>query len=198
MFARGKKQGLLVRAQNFIWPSMGLRRAWKFLVHRMARLSLGPHAIALGFAAGAFVSFMPFIGFHFILAGLLAFALRASILASAIGTVVGNPVTFPFIWLAAYNLGAALLGRAVKTELLIDLPSNSGGTANEGFLAQVHLLWRVIEPIFLPLVIGGVPIGLVCAVLCYWLVRMSVERFQSQRRKVRTVATSRLQPKNND
>jgi len=164
----------------------------------MARLSLGQHAIALGFAAGAFVSFTPFIGFHFILAGLLAFALRASILASAIGTVVGNPVTFPFIWLAAYNLGAALLGRAVKTELLIDLPSNSGGTANEGFLAQVHLLWRVIEPIFLPLVIGGVPIGLVCAVLCYWLVRMSVERFQSQRRKVRTVATSRLQPKNND
>jgi uncharacterized protein (DUF2062 family) len=68
---------------------------------------VGPRGIALGFAARAFVSFTPFIGVHFILAGLLAFALRASILASAIGTVVGNPVSFPFIWLAAYNLGGS-------------------------------------------------------------------------------------------
>jgi uncharacterized protein (DUF2062 family) len=166
VLARGKKQTLLARAQNFIWPNMGLRRAWTLLVHRMARLSVGPHAIALGFAAGAFVSCTPFIGFHFILAGFLAFTLRASILASAIGTVVGNPLTFPFIWLAAYNLGAALLGRAAKAELLIDLPSNSGGIANEGFLVQVPMLWRIIEPVFLPLVIGGIPIGLVCAVPC--------------------------------
>lgn len=97
MFLRGKKQGFWLKVQNLIWPKMGLSRAWRYLVHRMARLSASPHAIALGFAAGAFVSFTPFIGFHFILAGLLAFSLRASIIASAIGTVVGNPVTFPFI-----------------------------------------------------------------------------------------------------
>ena len=195
MFARGKKQGLLVRVQNFIWPSMGLKRVWKYLVHRMARLSAGPHAIALGFAAGAFVSFTPFIGFHFILAGLLALALRASILASAIGTVVGNPVTFPFIWLAAYNLGATVLGRTAKTELLIDLPTNSGGIASDGLLAQVHALWLTLEPVFLPLTIGGIPIGLICAALCYWFVRMSVEKFQSRRREVRSHNISRFQPK---
>ena len=144
----------------------------------MARLSLGPHAIALGFAAGAFVSFTPFIGFHFILAGLLALALRGSILASAIGTVVGNPLTFPFIWLASYNLGAIILGRAAKTELFIELPSKSGGIVSDGLLAQVHALWLTLEPVFLPLTIGGIPIGLICATLCYWFVRMSVEKFQ--------------------
>jgi hypothetical protein len=35
---------------------------------------------------------------HFVLSALLAYIARANIIASAIGTVVGNPWTFPFIW----------------------------------------------------------------------------------------------------
>jgi len=104
MFLRRKSPGFWLRVRNLIWPKMGLSRAWRYVVHRMARLKASPHAIALGFAAGAFASFTPFVGLHFILAGLIAFALRSSILASAIGTVVGNPLTFPFIWLSTYNV----------------------------------------------------------------------------------------------
>ncbi len=188
MFLRGKKQGFWLKVQNLIWPKMGWRRAWRYLVHRMARLSASPHAIALGFAAGAFASFTPFLGFHFFLAALLAFLLRASILASVIGTVVGNPVTFPLIWLAAYSIGAATLGDTTKTELLLAPPSNPEDIVSGGFLSQASLLWRMIEPVFLPLVIGGIPLGLVCAALCYWLVRVTVERFMTRRRRVRAFA----------
>jgi uncharacterized protein len=100
MFLRRKRQGYWVKARDSIWPGMGLKRAWKYLVHRMARLSAGQHAVALGFATGAFMCFTPFIGFHFVLAGLLALLLRASIPESATGSAIGNPVTFPFIgWL---------------------------------------------------------------------------------------------------
>ena len=188
MFLRGKKQGFWLKVQNLIWPKMGLSRAWRYLVHRVARLSASPHAIALGFAAGAFASFTPFIGFHFILAGLLAFSLRASVIASAIGTVVGNPVTFPFIWLASYNIGAAILGRATKSELLIDLSSDIGGIVSGGLLSQISSLWRIIEPILFPLLIGGIPLGIACATLCYCLVRVSVEQLKARRKGVKAFA----------
>ena len=134
MFLRRKSPGFWLRVRNVIWPKMGLSRAWRYLVHRMARLKASPHTIALGFAAGAFASFTPFVGLHFIIAGLIAFALRSSILASAIGTVVGNPLTFPFIWLATYNVGAALLGREAKGEVVLDLPAVSESAVNAGMM----------------------------------------------------------------
>ena len=190
MLSRREVPGFWARMRNVIWPKMGLGRAWRYLVHRMARLSASPHAIALGFAAGAFASFTPFVGLHFILAGLLAFALRASILASAIGTVVGNPLTFPFIWLGAYNVGAALLGREAKSEVVLVLPQDSQSIVSKGLIAQVEGLLRHIEPVFLPMFIGGTLLGLVCAAVCYFIVRVSVDRFKKRRKSMRTTVTA--------
>jgi uncharacterized protein (DUF2062 family) len=167
---------------------MGLNRAWRYLVHRMARMKASPHAIALGFAAGAFASFTPFVGLHFILAGLIAFALRSSILASAIGTVVGNPLTFPFIWLATYNVGAALLGREAKGEVVLDLPAIPENAVNAGMMDFAERLFQRIEPVFLPMLIGGTLLGLACAAACYFIVRLSVERFKQRRKQVRVRA----------
>lgn len=186
MLGRRKLPGLRARMRNMIWPKMGPARAWRYLVHRMARLSASPHAIALGFSAGAFASFTPFVGFHFILAGLLALVLRASILASAIGTAVGNPLTFPLIWLGTYNVGAALLGREAKTEVALALPQDSPSAISEGVAAQTGGFLRHIEPVFLPMIIGGTLLGLVCAAVCYFIVRVSVDRFKKRRESLRT------------
>ena len=186
---RRKSPGFWLRVRNLIWPKMGLSRAWRYVVHRMARLKASPHAIALGFAAGAFASFTPFVGLHFILAGLIAFALRSSILASAIGTVVGNPLTFPFIWLSTYNVGAALLGREAKGEVVLDLPGVTESAANAGMMEFAEKIIQRIEPVFLPMLIGGTLLGLACAAACYFIVRLSVERFKQRRKPARVRAT---------
>ena len=68
-----------------------------------------PHAIAAGFAAGIAVSLSPLIGLHFVLGAALALLTRGNLLASALGTLVANPWTFPAIWLATYQVGAVLL-----------------------------------------------------------------------------------------
>jgi hypothetical protein len=193
MFLRRKSPGFWLRVRNFIWPKMGLSRAWRYIVHRMARLKASPHAIALGFAAGAFASFTPFIGLHFILAGLIAFALRSSILASAIGTVVGNPLTFPLIWLSTYNVGAALLGREAKGEVVLELPDVTESAAHAGTMDFAERIFNRIEPVFLPMMIGGTLLGLACAAACYFIVRLSVDRFQRRRKTVRLRAPSRQQ-----
>lgn len=184
MLSRRKLPGARIR--DMIWPTMGLGRAWRYRVHRMGRLSASPHAIALGFSMGAFASFTPFVGFHFILAGLLAYVMRASILASAIGTVVGNPLTFPFIWLATYNVGAALLGREAKTQVALALTQDSPSAIAEGLAANTGGLLRHIEPIFLPMIVGGTLLGFVFATVCYFMVRASVVRFKKRRNSLRT------------
>ena len=64
-----------------------------------------PYAIASGFACGAMVSFTPLIGLHFVLAIFLAYMIRGNFIAALIGTIVGNPITFPFIWGLIYKIG---------------------------------------------------------------------------------------------
>ena len=65
---------------------------------RLARLPDSNYAISSGFACGGMVSFTPLLGFHFVLAVIFAYLIRGNIIAALIGTVVGNPITFPFIW----------------------------------------------------------------------------------------------------
>ena len=182
MFARRQKPGLLRRIWLFLFPPGGLRRAWTYIWHRTKRISATPYAIAAGFAAGAFVSFTPFIGFHFILAGLLAWFLRGSILASALGTVVGNPLTFPFIWWGTYNLGGLMLGYDLKSEITIDLPHGFGMMLLTQPGEALSLFWEVMSPIILPMMVGALPLGSIAGLAFYFLVYKAVAEYQERRR----------------
>ena len=73
---------------------------------KLARLSASPHAIASGFACGSMVSFTPLLGLHFLLAIVFAYIIRGNYVAALLGTIVGNPITFPFIWGLIYKVGA--------------------------------------------------------------------------------------------
>jgi uncharacterized protein (DUF2062 family) len=166
---RRKAVSVWRRVRNFFWPEIGFQRAAKYMGHKVNRIKGSPHAIALGFAAGAFASFTPAVGFHFILAAIIAWVLGANILASAIGTSVGNPLTFPFIWISTHNLGSALLGVQGRND--ISLTGPEGGLAlmfaHPGmFFAE---LWAGLEPVFWPMFIGSIPtgVGLWCVVLFF-------------------------------
>ncbi len=182
MFARREKPGLLHRIRLFLFPPGGLKRAWTYIWHRTKRISATPYAIAAGFAAGAFISFTPFIGFHFILAGILAWFLRGSILASALGTAVGNPLTFPFIWWATYNLGGLMLGYDLKSEITIDLPHGFGMMLLTQPGEALRLFWEVMSPIILPMLVGALPLGGITGLAFYLLVYKGVAEYQERRR----------------
>ena len=99
----------------------------QYIRHRVVRLPDTPHRIAAGIACGAAVSFTPFIGFHILLAIALAFVLRVNAVAAVIGTVIGNPWTFPFIWVLIYELGAMLMGLELSAPFaeLIDVEASN-------------------------------------------------------------------------
>lgn len=177
LFRRRERPGWSERLRHSVWPRRGWGRSSRYVVYRLWRLRATPHAIALGCACGVFVSFLPFIGAHFVSAALMAWILRASLIASAFGTFIGNPITFPFIWIATYELGNWVLGqRAVKDE--IDL---SAGI----FQSSLDKLW----PLITPMTIGGIPLGLLTAAISYYLVRNAVEAYQAKRRRSRIGAS---------
>lgn len=165
MFDRRHKPSLGARARNLVWPRSGWLRATRYLVHRVRRLPGTPYAIAAGFACGAAASMTPLMGFHFVLAGLLAWIIGGSILASAIGTAVGNPWTFPFIWLWIYNLGSWMLGS----------PDQLGPeTITPGYV------WDHPMDVLLPMLAGSLPTGILIWLIMFWPIRRLVQGYQSR------------------
>ena len=161
---QGKLQQFLVGCRKFlagvrqwVWPSMGWKRFIRYQFIRLSRMTGGRKSIARGFASGAAVSFTPFIGLHFVFAGLLAKAVRGNIVAAMVGTAVGNPWTFPFIWSACYRLGIWALDGKNHHERSFD---------NE--LSLTVLLSNPLE-VFFPMFIGSIPLMLIIWPLAYYV-----------------------------
>jgi len=174
MFQRRNPLSWAERLVKLLWPSQGWRRAGTYVAHRLRRLPGTPYRIAAGFASGAAVSFTPFIGFHFVLAGLLALLLRGNLMAAAIGTVVGNPWTFPFIWTWIYSAGTWILGG----DGAAGLPE---ATSVNFLLRHPTYIFENPMEIFLPMAVGSIPTAIVAWFLCFWPLRRMVDRYQTAR-----------------
>lgn len=150
-----------------MWPRMGWGRILRYWTFKLKRLQGSPYAIACGFACGASVSFTPFIGFHFILAAVLAWAMRGNIIASAIGTAVGNPWTFPFIWAGIMWIGTWILGYERGQELPAELTFGA--------------IFEQPGTVLLPMLVGGLPTGVIVWLLFFFPIRRVVGNYQHHR-----------------
>ncbi len=178
VFKRRSPAPFWARLREIMAPRKGWRRGYQYLGKRMQRLPDTPHRIALGLACGVMASFTPFFGFHFVIAAALAFLLRGNILASAIGTFIGNPLTFPFIAGVAMFLGHQITGIGLEFQHRV---------------FTFGWLWDNLEAIFLPYFVGGLVPGLASSAAAYWLTRPVVAAFQKRRRrKLMTRAKQRM------
>ena len=154
LFRRRDRLSRWARVQRFVWPRMGWNRVLRYWTFKLKRLQGSPYAIACGFACGAAVSFTPFIGFHFVIAAALAWVLRGNVIASAIGTAVGNPWTFPFIWAGILWIGTWILGYERGQELPTEV---TFGT-----------IFERPETVLLPMLVGGLPVSVVVWLLIFF------------------------------
>lgn len=171
LFKSREKPSLPRRIRLWLWPRTAWNRSVKYVWRRLGRLSATPHAVALGCAAGVFASFTPFMGFHFIIAAVLAWLVGGNLLASALGTFFGNPITFPFIWLSTYNLGGVILMDAARSADI--------NFKEKLFTSSLDTLWPLIKP----MLAGGVPLGVVFGLAMYFPVRAAVASYQERRRE---------------
>ncbi|MEQ9042641.1 MAG: DUF2062 domain-containing protein [Alphaproteobacteria bacterium] len=177
LFKPRKKPHPVLFLRNLFWPKSGWKRASRYIFHRVGRLPATPYSIAAGFACGAAISFTPFIGFHFASAALISWLIGGNLLASAIGTVVGNPWTFPFIWFWTYEFGSWILQHnpeqgapeKLSLELIFDHPD--------------WLLW--------PMTVGGIPTAIIVWLAFYWPIKGIVASYQHHRHRRREEGKAR-------
>lgn len=123
---------------------------------KILSLDAHPGHIAVGFAAGVFISFTPFFGLHTPMAIAVAFIFRLNKLTCITGAWVNTPLTVVPALAASYNLGRFLLGKPQKE------------------LVFKALEWQQLQPYAKSLLLGSSIIGFVAAVaayfICYWLI----------------------------
>ncbi|PCI51571.1 MAG: hypothetical protein COB49_01265 [Alphaproteobacteria bacterium] len=173
---------MLAVTREYIWPSAGWGRALSYMRHRLARIPGTPYAIAAGFACGAAVSFTPFLGFHFLLAALLAWIIGANIFTSAMGTMVGNPWTFPAILPATYYVGCWLLGVPHTDDFLGQINDTLGRyNLMEILSSPMATLGPFLQSTLLPMFIGGIFIGSVVWIIIFWILEKLVREYKHKR-----------------
>lgn len=195
MFQRRTKQKLHDRARDFLWPRLGWKRSSLYLFHRVGRLPGTPYSVATGFACGAAISFTPFVGLHFVFAALCAWLMRANILASAIGTAVGNPWTFPFIWAWTYNIGLWMRSGGDHTEERIaDFPSMFASMVEAMLNVDMAYLFHTVWPVWWPMLLGSIPSFIVVWLVFFFSLRPLIASYQRRRirRRMRRNDISKL------
>ena len=180
LFGRHRSPNWREKLRGAFWPKRGLARPFVYLAKRLPRLSATPHAIAAGFAAGAACSFTPLLGFHFVLSFVVAFIMRGNMIAAALGTVVGNPLTFPFIFAATYETGRWIFS-FIDGEKMPDseaIESQSEELIERGlFSVDLDQVW----PVLTTMMVGAVPLGIIAFAVFYVLVRSFVVSMQRAR-----------------
>ena len=162
-----------MRLRYALWPARSFRRSFRYRLLRLLRIQASPHSIALGCALGVFAVFTPFLGFQMMLGAVLALALRGSVLASAVGSFAGNPLTYPVIWVSTFTVGNVLLDSPAIAEIskLSDGAEALGRSIREaspdGVATAVQGLW----PILKPMALGSLPLGGLTAILTYFAIR---------------------------
>ncbi len=184
MFRRRNVPSLGRRVFNAIWPSIGWRRAFAYFWHRVARIPDTSYRIAAGFACGAAISFTPLVGTHFLLSALMAWVLRANVVAALIGTVVGNPWTFPFIWIWIYKVGIWLgAGQLQNGAEDVDFTGLFADMVEAALRFDLHYLVNHVWPVWWPMMVGSVPTLIIVWFAFYFPMNAMVAAYQRQRRQ---------------
>ena len=192
MFKRREKRSIFRFFYEVIFSLKGISRAIEYVGIRLKRIPDTPHKISLGMSCGIFASFTPLFGLHFLIAGLLSYLLRANVLASLIGTFVGNPITFPIITVFNIKLGEWILGSS-------EYSSGDGGKIFEGFVDFIFLIYKsfftegsigennvprmneFLNGVFIPYSLGGLILGISVAIISYFLLRPLVSTYKKKR-----------------
>jgi len=147
---------------------MAFNLNYKELVERFKTLQGDPHYIALGMAVGVFIGITPTIPFHTLLAIALAFVLRGSKPAAAIGVWICNPVTLPFFYFASFEAGMFIFGKSIPPNVEFE---------------HVTELMTLGLDVTIAMITGGVVLGIIPGIAAYFLTRKLVVTVRSRSKK---------------
>ncbi|MCG8509637.1 MAG: DUF2062 domain-containing protein [Rhodospirillales bacterium] len=97
--------------------------------------------------------------------------------------MVGNPWTFPFIWIWIYQVGRWILGNSYESTVEELDFSRFFGEATEALLSlDVAHLFETTWPVLLPMIVGGIPNAIIAWFVFYLPLKPMVAAYQRRRR----------------
>ena len=145
-----------------------LSRILRLLKLKLYRIRDFPEAVAIGLAWGASVSMTPMLGLHLITCYLGTWMMRGNMVAATVGTVVGNPWTFPFIFYLDYKVGTLFFFKPL-----------------DDFNLNIVFFGDNFEKLFFPTLLGSIPIAIITWFITYIVSKKLLnKRFYDKQNKI--------------
>jgi hypothetical protein len=143
------------------------KRILRYMYLRLVRQQTPIHNVAIGFATGVFVGFLPIIPTQTIVAIAVAWLLRGSKIAAALGTWIANPLYIIPFYLMLYYVGSLVI-------LWEPPPFNPDFLTFRAILKQG---WGL----FLTMLAGGVTLSIPFSILSYFLARLAISSYRARK-----------------
>lgn len=140
---------------------------YREFINRVKKLHGDPNYVAMGMAIGVFVSLTPTIPFHTVIAITLAFALKGSKPAAAIGVWFSNPVTAPFFYLGSYKVGMLILGKSAPFDAKYE---------------SILELMKLGMDVTIAMIIGGIALGILPSIVAFFITRKIIRKIRLRRK----------------
>jgi uncharacterized protein (DUF2062 family) len=145
---------------------LGLKTIYYKMLSKLDSLKGNTKKIAKGFATGVAISFTPFVGFHLLLAIFITKITKQNSAAAALGTLAGNPWTFPFIWYATLYIGRFIL-YGYNDDGFIDFEDLFRELFHAVLTLDFEAFISDIWPEFYPMLVGCIPFYIVVWAMVY-------------------------------
>ena len=143
-------------------------RVIKLQKYKITKIKDFPESVAVGMAWGVAVSFTPLLGFHLIICYLGTWLMKGNLIAATVGTIIGNPWTFPFIFYLDYKIGTTIfLSRIDYYEF------------------KISFFVENFESLFYPTLLGSIPLALVMWFLTFYTCRNFLVKRINEKNKIR-------------
>jgi hypothetical protein len=150
-------------------------------LHDPSLWNFNRRSISKAFAVGLFCTFIP-IPFQMVLAAPAAIIFSANLPISIALVWITNPFTMPFIFYAAYKLGAWILSTPVEKNFIqsIEYVQQSSGNITE----MMNRVVEVFGNIWQPFLLGNLIFSVVSSILGYWIILL-IYQYRRNKRKIR-------------
>ena len=145
-----------------------LFRIIKLQKYKITKIKDFPESVALGMAWGAAVSFTPLLGFHLIICYLGTWLMRGNLIAATVGTIIGNPWTFPFIFYLDYKLGTTIFLERI-----------------DFYEFKISFFVEHFEDLFYPTLLGSFPIAVIVWFVTFFICKNFLINRINEKNKIR-------------
>ena len=144
-------------------------RVFRLFKLKIYRIRDFPEAVAIGLSWGVAVSFTPLLGFHLIICYLGTWLMRGNLIAATVGTIIGNPWTFPIFFYVDYKIGLLFFEDKIN---------------NYEFKVQFFI--DNFEDLFYPTLLGSLPLAFIIWFITYYCTKNLLMKNYEKKNKTRS------------